>query len=137
MWRHSSLHEHSYHPMGSCGSTATVPSVPQPASPGLVTERTMDASVPLPPIVQKSPALSSSQTQPRPRRRTMSSIRPGGKSPQDPIPRSRTRSAPQPPQSLRSPSPHHPRRRAQSGVRHRRNSRSDSRPTTPGEFDEK
>ncbi|KAI0276081.1 hypothetical protein BGY98DRAFT_1188012 [Russula aff. rugulosa BPL654] len=88
MWRHPSLHEHSYHPMGSCGSTATVSSVPQPASPGLVTERTMDASVPLPPIAQKSPALSSFQTQPRPRRRTMSSTRPGGKSPQDPIPRS-------------------------------------------------
>jgi hypothetical protein len=49
----------------------------------------------------------------------------------------RTMSAPQPPQSLRSPSPHHPRRRAESVVRHRRNSRSDSRPTTPGEIDEK
>lgn len=49
--------------------------------------------------------------------------------------RSRVVSAPQPqpPQS-----PHHPgRRRARSVVRHRRNSRSNSRPATPGEIDGK
>ena len=135
---HLSLSEQSYHLMGNCcGSAATVPSVPQPASAaGAVTEQTTHAPVSLPPIIG-SPAMSSSQLRPRPRSRTMSSTRFSGKSSQDPTPRSRTRSAPQPPQSLRSPSPHHPRRRAQSVVRNRRNSRSDSRPTTPGEVDEK
>jgi len=128
----SSYPEHSY-PMGNCcGSTATVPSEPQPAQPGAVTESTvtMHAPVSLPSVPL------SSQLPTRPRSRTMSSTR-LSKSPQDPIPRSRTKSAPQPPQSLRSSSPHHPRRRARSVVRPRSNSRSDSGPTTPGEIDGK
>ncbi|KAN0118382.1 hypothetical protein V8E52_005358 [Russula decolorans] len=109
--------------MGNCcGGTATVPSEP----PGPV-----PAPVPLPPIVKESSAPLSPQLRTRPRNRTMSSTRISGKPPQDPITRSRTMSAPQPPQSLRSPSPHHSRRRTRSVVRPRRNSRSDSIPTTP------
>jgi hypothetical protein len=105
------------------------------------------ASVPLQPNIKKGfsvPSSSQLELRPRPRGRTLSSTYPSGKSPQNPIPRGRTRSAPaapQPPQSLRSPSPYRTRRRARSAVRtrslSRRNSRSDSRPTTPGEVDEK
>jgi hypothetical protein len=133
-----SLPESSYLSMGNCcGSTATVPSEPQPATPGPVTEQTLLAPVSLPPIIEKSSVPSSSQLRSRPRSRTISSTRLSGKSPQDLMPRSRTKSAPQPPQSLRSSSPHHPRRRARSVVRHRRNSRSDSISTTPGEIEGK
>jgi hypothetical protein len=111
---------------------------PRLALPSPVTERTMHAPVSLPPFIRKFPAQSSSHIRSRPRSRTMSSTRPDGKSPQDLILRRRTRSAPQPPQSLRSPSPHLPRRRASTGsLLYRRNNSSDSRPTTRGEFDEK
>ena len=148
-----SLPEYSYPPMGNCfGRTATVPSEPQPAS-GAVTEGTEPAPTPLPPIIPPSQLRTrrrartmslpsnivdlplSSQIQYKPRGRTMSSTSRSGSSSQDRIARSRTKSAPQSPRSLRSPSPLHPRRRARSAVRHRRNSRSEPISTAPGEID--
>lgn len=149
-----SLPEYSYPPMGICfGRPATVLSETQPAS-GAVTEGTEPAPVSLPPIIPPSQLRTrrrtrtmslpsniedlplSSQIHFKPRGRTMSSTSRSGNSPPDRIARSRTKSAPQPPRSLKSPSPHHPRRRTRSVVRHRRNSRSDSL-STPGEIDGK
>jgi hypothetical protein len=100
---------------------------PRPANPGPVTEGTMPAPAFLPPMTISS-VPSSSQLRPRPRSRTISPAR-CGKYPQDPIPRSRTKSAPEPSdwRSLRSSSPQHAMRRA----------RSYSILTTPGEIDGK
>ena len=96
----------------------------RPAPPGPVTEGTMPTPV-LPPIIEKYSDLELSKLRPRPRSRTIPSTRYEEKLLQDPTPRSRTVSAPQPPhwQSLRS-SPQNAMRRE----------RSDSVTTYPGEI---
>jgi hypothetical protein len=131
------LPDHSYPPMGNCcGSAATEPSEPQPVP--LVTALRPSAPAPLQPNIKEESSVPSS-SQPPSRRRSHSSaskhesIHQSGRSPQDPIPRSRTKSAPQAPQTFQSSSPQNPRPRARSVVQSKRSSRSDSRATGPGE----
>lgn len=124
----------SYRLMGNCcGSTATEPSAPPPQ----VTERMTPAPVISQPSTERSPV---SSTQPLSRRRSRTSSRPesthrSGVSSQDSGPRSRTKSAPQPPQSSSSnpSSPENPRTRALSAAAPKRSQRSYSGPTSPGE----
>ena len=119
--------------MGNCcGSASTVPSEPQ------VTELRPSAPAPLQRTIKEDSSVPSS-SQPPSRRRSHSSASKhesthhSGRSPQDPIPRSRTKSAPQPPQAFQSSSPQDLRPRARSVVQSKRSSRSDSRATGPGE----
>ena len=101
--------------------------LPRPEPPGSVTEGTVPMPVFLPPITNMSSVSSSSQLRPRHRSRSISSPLLEEEFPQDPTPRSRTKSAPEPPhwQSSRSSPPQHAMRRA----------RSDSILTSPGEID--
>ena len=124
-------------PMGNiCGSTATAPSDPQPRPPVTVPRPSAPAAL-QPNIKEESPVPSSSRPPSRPRSHSSASrhestqhiARPS----QDPIPRTRTKSAPQPPQAFKSSSPQGPRPRARSVVQSKRSSRSDSRTTGPGE----
>ena len=123
--------------MGNCcGSAATVPSEPQPRPP--VTELRPSAPAPLQPNIKEGSSIPSSSRPPsRPRSHLsaskLESIHHSEVSSQDPTPRSRTKSAPQAPQTLKSSSPQDPRIRAHSVVQSKRSSRSDSRPTGPGE----
>ena len=131
-----SLPDCTYPPMGNCcGSAATVPSEPQLGPP---IELRPSAPAPLQPSIgRESSVPSSSRPTPRPRSHSSASkresTRHSGMSSQDPIPRSRTKSAPQPPQTFKSSSPQDPRPRARSVHQSKRSSRSDSRPTSPGE----
>jgi hypothetical protein len=90
--------------------------------------------VPLQRIVKEESSVPSSSRPPsRPRSHSSASkhesTHHSGRSPQGPIPRSRTKSEPQPPQAFQSSSPQDPRPRARSVVQSKRSSRSDSRPT--------
>jgi hypothetical protein len=122
--------------MGNCcSSAATVPSEPQPWP--QVTE--LGPSAPAPSqrnTAEGSLALPSSQSAPRrPGHLSASkdeSTHHSGRSSQDPTPRSRTKSAPQTPQTFNSSSSQDPRPRAHSVVQSK-SSHSDSRPTVPGE----
>ncbi|KAF8489083.1 kinase-like domain-containing protein [Russula emetica] len=109
--------------MGNCcGSAATVPSEPQPWPP--VTELRPSAPVPLQPTSSRLPSRPRSLSSASKRESTQHSAR----SSQDPTPRSRTKSAPQPRQIFKSSSfPQDPRPRARSVVQSKRSSRSDSR----------
>jgi hypothetical protein len=131
--------DHSYPPMGNCcGSAAMVPSQPQPAPP---VELRPSARAPSQPKVNESSVPPSSR--PPFRSRGLSSASQhestlhGGRSSQDTTPRSRTKSAPQPPQTFKSSSPQDPRPRTRSVVQSKRSSRADSRPTGPGEINRK
>ncbi|KAI0268398.1 hypothetical protein BGY98DRAFT_353586 [Russula aff. rugulosa BPL654] len=121
--------------MGNCcGSAATVPSQILPGPPAI--ELRPSAPAPLQPhIKERSSVPSSSRPLSRPHSHSSASkhesTHHGGRSPQDPIPLSRTKSAPQAPQTFKSPSPQDPRPRARSVVQSKRSSRSDSRPTGP------
>jgi hypothetical protein len=129
--------DRSYPPMGNCcGSAATVPSEPQLGPP--VTELRLSAPSPLQPDVKEESSVpSSSRTPSRPRSHSSASkhesTHHSGRPSRDPIPRSRTKSAPQPPQTFKSSSPQDPRPRARSVVQSKRSSRSDSGTTHPGE----
>ncbi|KAN0114152.1 hypothetical protein V8E52_006950 [Russula decolorans] len=122
--------------MGNCfGSSATVPSEPQPPP---VTELKPSTPSPLQPNVKDVSSVPSSFRPPsRPRCRSSASqhesTRHGGRSSQDPTPRSRTKSAPQPPQMFKSSSPQDSRPRARSVVQSKRSCRSDCRHTGPEE----
>ncbi|KAN0107065.1 hypothetical protein V8E52_010510 [Russula decolorans] len=121
--------------MGNCcGGTATVPSEPQPGPP--VTQPRPSAPAPLQPNIKEGSSVPSSSRPPsRPRSHSSASKHEStqhtGRSSQDPIPRSRTKSAPQAPQISKSSSPQEPRARARSVVQPKRSSRSDSRTTGP------
>ena len=123
--------------MGNCcGSAATVLSEPQPRPP--VIELRPSAPAPLQPNIKEESSIPSSSRPPfRPRTHSSASKHKSTHhsegSSQDPIPRSRTKSAPQAPQTFKSPSPQDPRSRARLVVQSKRSSRSDSRPTGPGE----
>ena len=130
-----SLPDSSHPPMGNCcGSSATIPSQPQPAP--SVTEL---RPPPLRPNVNEGSSVpSSSRPRSRPRGHSSSSSqhesrRHGGGSLQDSTPLSRTKSAPQPPQTSKSSFPQDSRPRARSVVQSKRSSHPDSRPTGPGE----
>jgi hypothetical protein len=127
---------HPYPPMGNCcGSAATGPFEPLPGP--QVTELRPFAPARLQPTIKEESSVPSS-SQPPSRRRTHSSASKhksthnSGRPSQDPIPRSRTKSAPQPPQTFNAPSPQDPRPSARSVVR-LKSSHSDSRATGPGE----
>jgi hypothetical protein len=110
--------------MGNCfGSPATIQSEPQPRP--LVIELRSSASAPLPPSRPRShSSLAVSEHESGHHR---------GRSSQDPTPCSRIKSAPQPPQTFKSPFPQDPKTKARSVVQSKRSSRSDFRPTGPGE----
>src|SRR5258708_3990104 len=120
--------DRTYLPMGNCcDSAATVPS-----------ELRRSARAQLQPSIERESSLpSSSRPTSRPRSHSSASkresTRHSGMSSQDPIPRSRTKSAPQPPQTFKSSTPQDARPRAHSVHQSERTSRSDSRPTSPGE----
>jgi len=121
-----------YLPMGnSCGSTATVPSEPQPAPP-------VTGLKPLQPNVREETPLPSFRPSSRPRSHSSASkhesAHHGRRSSQGSSTRSRTKSAPQPPQSFKSSSHQDPRPRARSVVQSKCSRRSDSRTTGPGEI---
>jgi hypothetical protein len=121
--------------MGNCcGSAATVLSEPQPRPP--VIELRPSAPAPLQPNIKEESSIPSSSRPPsRPRSHSSASKHKSTHhsegSSQDPIPRGRTKSAPQAPQTFKSPSPQDP--RARLVVQSKRSSCSDSRPTGPGE----
>ncbi|KAI0272988.1 hypothetical protein BGY98DRAFT_1099659 [Russula aff. rugulosa BPL654] len=100
-----------------CGSVATVPSEPQPRPP--VIELWPSAPAQLQPNINHSSTFKHGSTHH------------SRKSSQDPTARSRTKSAPQTPQTFNSSSSQEPRPRARSVVQSKRSSRSDSRPTVP------
>ena len=130
-WLH--LSRASYRLMGNCcGGTATVPSEPAPTQVPLVTQRTTPAPVPSQNDVDRPPV--SSLQQPRTRGRTTykpESTHRSRMSSQDLNLRSRTKSAPQRPQSSKSSLTS----QAETLSAPKRSSRSDSRPTSPGERD--
>ncbi|KAI0272993.1 hypothetical protein BGY98DRAFT_1099662 [Russula aff. rugulosa BPL654] len=121
--------------MGNCcGSAATVPSETLPGPP--VIELRPSAPAPLQPNIKgRSSVPSSSRPLSGPHSHSSTSkhqsTHHSGWSPQDPIPRSRTRSAPQVSQTFKSSSPQDPRPRARSVVQSKRSSRSDSIPMGP------
>ena len=132
--------DRSYPAMGNCcGSAATVPSETLPGPPAIeLTQLRPSAPAPLQPNIKERPSVpSSSRPLSRPHSHSSApkhkATHHNGRSPQDPIPRSRTKSAPQAPQIFKSPSPHHSRPRACSVVQSKRSSRSDSRLTGPGD----
>ena len=122
--------------MGNCcGSAATVPSETLPGPP--VIEPRQSTPAPLQPNIKERSSVPSSRPLSGPHSHSSASkhksTHHSGRSPQDPIPRSRTRSAPQAPQTFKSPSPQDSRPRARSVVQSKRSCRSDSRLTGPGE----
>ena len=129
--------DRSYPPMGNCcGSAATVPSEAQPDPP--VVELKPFAPAPLQLNKKKGSSISSSSRPPyRPRGHSSASkhesTHHSGRSSPDPTPRSRTKSAPQPPKTFKSSSSQDPRPRARSVIQSKISSRSDFRPTAPGE----
>jgi hypothetical protein len=126
----------SYRIMGNCcGSTATVPS--SPASAPQVTETTTPAPK-LSLLSTETSPVPSPQPPSRTRDRTASkpeSTHHSAMSSQGISTRSRTKSAPQRPQSSRSLSPQNTRTRAETLSAPKKSSRSDSRPTSTGECD--
>lgn len=126
----------SYPPMGNlCGSAATVPSEPQSGPPVAELRPSTPDSLQLGPNVKEEYSVpSSSRSLSRPRCHSSASQRlstqQSGRSSQDPTPRSRTKSAPHPPQTFKPSSPQDPRSRL---VVQSKSSRSDPRPTSPGE----
>ena len=113
--------------MGNCfGRPPTAPSAPPPGP--RVAELRPSAPVPLQPIVKEGSSVPSSSQTPS-RRRSHSSASKhesphhSGGVPQDSIPRSRTKSAPQPPQTFNVPSSQDPRPRARSVVQPKKSSR--------------
>jgi hypothetical protein len=125
----------SYHLMGNCcGSTVTVRSSP----PRQLTERTIPVPVLPQPSAGKS-SVPSSEPPFRSRSRTVpksESRHYGGMSSRGSNPRSRTKSAPLPPQSSKLPSPQNPRTRAETLVAPKRSNRPDTRPPMLGERNE-
>ena len=118
--------------MGNCcGGTATVPSLPQaPAPPDVV------AMNPVPPPVLSNvsadrSSIPASQPPSRTRSRTGSRADSTSRSLQDPDPRTRRKSAPEPPSSL----PEVSRPRTKSAANPRKTVRSESRPMSTGERD--
>lgn len=130
----TALPDRSCTPMGNCcGGTSTVPSEPQPEP------LRPSAPVPLQPIVKEESSVPSSSRPPsRPRSLSSASKHEStqhtARSPQDPTSRSRTKSAPQQPQTFKPSSPQDPRPRARSVVQPKKSSRSDSRTTGSGEI---
>ena len=126
--------------MGNCcGGSTTVPSVPAPMEMQAPAPRAAQRTTPAP--VQPRHSLDrlpvSSPQVLRTHIRTLSRPEPthyGRMSPQDPISRSRKRSAPQPLESSKSSSPQN-RTRAETLSAPKKSSRSDSRRTNPGESD--
>ena len=119
--------------MGSCGSTATVPSgPPQSTLAPRGTQRTAPVPVPSQTSPEISPAPSSqsvSQTRSRARYKPQSTQH-NGMSSQDSNARIRMNSAPQPPQSLKSSSSQIYRTRTKSLAARKRTNRSDCSPTS-------
>ncbi|KAI0275764.1 hypothetical protein BGY98DRAFT_39302 [Russula aff. rugulosa BPL654] len=116
-----------------CGSAATVPSEPQSGPPVAELRPSTPDSLQLGPNVKEESSVpSSSRSLSRPRCHSSASQRlstqQSGRSSQDPTPRSRTKSAPHPPQTFKPSSPQDPRSRL---VVQSKSSRSDPRPTSP------
>ena len=112
--------------MGNCfGRPATVPSVPHPGP--QVTELRPSAPAPLQRTTKEEYSIPPSSQTPSRRRSHSSaakrqSTHHSGGVPQGPIPRSRTKSAPQPPLTFNVPSSQDPRPRARSVVQHKKSS---------------
>ena len=120
-----------YPPMGNCfGSAAKASRELQPGCP--VTEPGPFAPAASHPNIKEEPPASSSSSRPPSRHRSHSHR--NGRSLQDPS-RSRTKSAPQPPQTFKSSSHQDSRPRVRSVVQST-SSRSNSRLTGPGETNE-
>lgn len=119
-------------PMGCCCSTATVPSEPPLSTPA--TQRMEPVPVP-PQTSSKIPSIPSSRTLYRARGRRPLAESSSRRFSQDSNPRSRTESAPQPPQSSKSSSKN-PRARAATLTAPKWSNRPDSRSLMPGESGE-
>ena len=126
-----------------CSGSPTIPSVPAPmemqAPAPQAAQRTIPAPVQSRHTLDRLPvSLESSPELPRAYSRTLPRPEPvhhGRISPQDPISRSRKRSAPQLLESSKSSSPQKTRTRAETLSAPKKSSRSDYRPTNPGEND--
>jgi hypothetical protein len=126
-----------------CSGSPTIPSVPVPmemqAPAPQAAQRTTPAPVQSRHTLDKLPVSSESSPElPRAHSRTLPRPEPvhhGRMSPQDPISRSRKRSASQL-ESSKSSSPQKTRTRAETLSAPKKSSRSDSRPTNPGENDD-